>query len=58
MSPQDPISGLNTGTLYGGEGGIRTLGALEGTHAFQACAFDRSATSPFEYKNFKGQTLP
>ena len=30
----------------GGETGIRTLETLSGLHAFQACAFDRSATSP------------
>ena len=30
----------------GGEGGIRTLGRGKPTHAFQACAFNRSATSP------------
>jgi hypothetical protein len=36
-------------TLYrcgGGERGIRTLGTLSRTHAFQACALNRSATSP------------
>ena len=30
----------------GGESGIRTRGTREGTHAFQACAFDRSTISP------------
>src|SRR5882757_4333530 len=30
----------------GGEGGIRTLGSLARTRAFQARAFDHSATSP------------
>ena len=29
-----------------GRGGIRTRGAIAGSHAFQACAFDRSATLP------------
>ena len=29
-----------------GEGGIRTHETLSDLHAFQACAFDRSATSP------------
>ncbi len=33
----------------GGEGGIRTLGRDKPTHAFQACAFNRSATSPDNY---------
>lgn len=29
-----------------GERGIRTLGALSSTHAFQACTFDHSDISP------------
>ena len=32
----------------GGERGIRTLGTRKRTHAFQACPFDRSGTSPKE----------
>ena len=31
---------------YGGETGIRTLGTLSSTHAFQACALNHSAISP------------
>ena len=31
---------------YGGEGGIRTHGPVAGTHAFQACRFVHSRTSP------------
>ena len=31
----------------GGQGGIRTLGDITASHAFQACAFDHSATCPF-----------
>ena len=31
---------------YGGAEGIRTLGTVTCPHAFQACAFDRSATAP------------
>tara|TARA_B100002049_G_scaffold183741_1_gene140732 strand:- start:103 stop:342 length:240 start_codon:yes stop_codon:yes gene_type:complete len=34
------------GAYESGEGGIRTRGTRERTHAFQACAFSRSATSP------------
>jgi hypothetical protein len=30
----------------GGEGGIRTLGKVTPTHAFQACSFNHSDTSP------------
>jgi hypothetical protein len=33
-------------SLSGGEGGIRTHGPITGTHAFQACRFDHSRTSP------------
>jgi hypothetical protein len=32
--------------MFGGEGGIRTLETVARLHAFQACAFDHSATSP------------
>ena len=33
--------------MYGGERGIRTLDTIACIHAFQACAFDRSAISPY-----------
>ena len=33
-------------TLYGGEGGIRTREAVAHLHAFQACSFGHSDTSP------------
>ena len=33
----------------GGEGGIRTHGPIAGTHAFQACRFDHSRTSPHRF---------
>jgi hypothetical protein len=36
------------GMLIGGEGGIRTLGTFDRTHAFQACSLSHSDTSPFE----------
>ncbi len=39
------------GKKAGGEGGIRTLEAVSRLHAFQACAFDRSATSPHVLAN-------
>ena len=32
---------------YGGETGIRTLGDVAATHAFQACQFNHSCTSPY-----------
>ena len=35
------------GVRNGGEEGIRTLETVARLHAFQACAFDHSATSPF-----------
>ena len=34
----------------GGEGGIRTHGRVAPTHAFQACTFDHSVTSPLNRK--------
>ena len=34
---------------YGGEGGIRTHGRVTPTHAFQACRFGHSRTSPHAY---------
>ena len=43
------VSGLNQGKMQdknGGEGGIRTPVTLSSNHAFQACAFNHSATSP------------
>ena len=43
----------------GGEGGIRTLGRGKPTHAFQACALNRSATSPiFQEKNLHHLSPP
>ena len=35
----------------GGQGGIRTLGDVTATHAFQACSFDHSDTCPWEAGN-------
>ena len=32
--------------FFGGESGIRTRETVSRLHAFQACAFDHSATSP------------
>lgn len=40
--------------IFGGERGIRTPGTLSRTHAFQACALNRSTISPIsqlEYDN-------
>ncbi len=36
-------------TKNGGQGGIRTLGTLSRTHAFQACALNHSATCPLAF---------
>ena len=33
--------------IDGGQGGIRTLGDIAATHAFQACSFDHSDTCPW-----------
>ena len=42
------VSATTAGKIEGngGEGGIRTLVTLASNHAFQACAFNHSATSP------------
>ena len=42
---QDPSPERLDGGL-GGQGGIRTLGDIAATHAFQACSFDHSDTCP------------
>jgi hypothetical protein len=36
---------------YGGEGGIRTRGKVTPTHAFQACSFNHSDTSPVDKRH-------
>jgi hypothetical protein len=41
------VKGNETGN--GGETGIRTLGRISPTHAFQACSFNHSDISPFEW---------
>ncbi len=38
----------------GGQRGIRTLETVARLHAFQACAFDHSATCPFKAANYSG----
>src|SRR3989442_101236 len=37
----------------GGERGIRTLGRVSPTHAFQACSIDHSDISPFRINNLR-----
>ena len=46
LSSTQPSALVAYTTFYGGEGGIRTHGPIAGTHAFQACRFDHSRTSP------------
>src|SRR6056297_3955441 len=46
IRPQ-PDRGNSFSQASGGETGIRTLETVSRLHAFQACAFDHSATSPF-----------
>jgi hypothetical protein len=41
--------------VCGGEEGIRTLETVPRLHAFQACAFDHSATSPLEGAIYSGR---
>ena len=43
---------------YGGETGIRTLETVTRLHTFQACAFDHSATSPYQTWPHYSQTKP
>jgi hypothetical protein len=40
----------NAAWKYGGEGGIRTHGTVSRTLAFEASAFNRSATSPRSFE--------
>ena len=54
-----------TSRLYGGEGGIRTLEGFNPLHAFQACSFSHSDTSPNSFRmtpkqaaHFKVSTPP
>ncbi len=50
---RDGITGYSNVKIgIGGEGGIRTLDTLSSTHAFQACAFNHSATSPADGKTY------
>ena len=41
----------------GGELGIRTLGTVSRTHAFQACSFNRSDNSPLALKQCRSSTV-
>src|SRR5688572_26045257 len=49
---------LSSEEKNGGEGGIRTLGRLSPTRAFQARAFDHSATSPGDAARTSGRGAP
>src|SRR5882757_7270586 len=42
---------------YGGEGGIRTHGTVSRTLAFEASAFNRSATSPRSLQTYRSRAL-
>ena len=46
IDTMDPKAGKSATYRYGGEGGIRTHGTVSRTLAFEASAFNRSATSP------------
>ena len=43
---------------YGGEGGIRTLEQFDPLHAFQACSFSHSDTSPYNCNLRETNTFP
>ena len=53
------VRSLSVSSLFinGGQGGIRTLGTLSCTHAFQACPFDRSGTCPKLMTSSKGARI-
>ena len=42
------------GSKNGGESGIRTHGTFDSTQAFQACALNHSAISPFYFQRLTG----
>src|SRR2546426_12628618 len=48
LSPRETDHGSCASGGNGGEGGIRTHGEVSPTHAFQACSFSHSDTSPRE----------
>src|SRR5260221_4017285 len=50
------LFGLYNGR-YGGEGGIRTHGTVSRTLAFEASAFNRSATSPRSLQTYRSRAL-
>ena len=43
------LDSLPNPIINGGESGIRTHGTFDSTQAFQACALNRSAISPFMF---------
>ena len=45
-SPQTMVGNQIVWRINGGQTGIRTLETVARLHAFQACAFDHSATCP------------
>ena len=47
---------LDEGWGDGGQGGIRTRGDIAASHAFQACAFDHSATCPKVSRGMRAET--
>ena len=56
MTKFNDLNNNNTFFMYGGERGIRTLETVSCLHAFQACAFSHSATSPLLIKFKKNTT--
>ena len=46
--PASPPRSAKVRSEVGGERGIRTLGRVSPTHAFQACSFNHSDISPFD----------
>jgi hypothetical protein len=56
-APRAPARMAQSPGTDGGEGGIRTHGARKDTHAFQACTFGRSVTSPPVFRVVRSPAL-
>ena len=51
LGKSDSLPGVRNKAINGGQRGIRTLGDIAATHAFQACSLDRSDICPWRAGN-------
>ncbi len=51
LGKPDSLPGVRNKAMDGGQRGIRTLGDIAATHAFQACSFDHSDICPWRAGN-------